>query len=114
RNGSDEVSAITEQRPPDDCDVASGSTVVGNCSACHCLKDLLVALHDKVDSLVKDVVSVKAENSSLLLHLSKNTEMLPTADYNAVSATQSWVRKLRGGSWERFTKPVRCINQSGG
>lgn len=76
RNGSDEVGAITKQRPPDDCDVASVSTVVGNCSACGCVKDLLEALHDKVDSLVKEVVSVKAENASLLLHLSRNTEML--------------------------------------
>ncbi|CAN7940035.1 unnamed protein product [Ixodes hexagonus] len=76
RNGSDEVSAITEKRPPEDSDVALVSTVLGNCSACGCVNDLLVALHDKIDSLVKQVVSVKAENVSLLLHLSKNTELL--------------------------------------
>ncbi|CAN7981100.1 unnamed protein product, partial [Ixodes pacificus] len=75
RNGSDEVSVIGGNRPSE-CDDAATASASSSCSACGCVNNLLQALHDKFDSLIKEVASVRADNVSLHLHLARNTELL--------------------------------------
>ncbi|KAG0432533.1 hypothetical protein HPB47_020763, partial [Ixodes persulcatus] len=75
RNGSDEVSVIAGSHPSERDDAATASAS-SSCSACGCVNNLLQALHDKFDSLIKEVASVRADNASLHLHLARNTELL--------------------------------------
>ncbi|CAN8011007.1 unnamed protein product [Ixodes pacificus] len=75
RNGSDEVSVIGGNRPSE-CDDAATASASSSCSACGCVNNLLQALHDKFDSPIKEVASVRADNASLHLHLARNTELL--------------------------------------
>ncbi|KAG0425804.1 hypothetical protein HPB47_027054 [Ixodes persulcatus] len=46
------------------------------CQNCFQYTGEVRALHDKFDSLIKEVVSVRADNASLHLHLARNTELL--------------------------------------
>lgn len=80
RKGAQHVAVLaedyTKELPALDSNGNQTALVAKSCDMCGCVNNFLSTLCRKSDALVKEVLFVRADNASLRMHLTRNTEML--------------------------------------